>query len=33
MSGDKWNVVIAGAVIAVLSLPRGTVCERFGAWE
>jgi SPW repeat-containing protein len=29
----KWNGVIVGAVLALLSLPRGKVRERYGSWD
>jgi hypothetical protein len=32
-SSAKWNDVIAGAVLVVLSLPRGAVRERYGNWN
>lgn len=34
MAGDaRWAAVIAGAAIVALSLPRGTVRERYAAWD
>jgi uncharacterized membrane protein len=30
---SKWTDVIAGALVIVLSLPRGPVGERYGTWE
>jgi hypothetical protein len=29
----RWNGVIAGVILIVLSLPRGTVRERYGSWN
>ncbi|MGH7926457.1 MAG: SPW repeat domain-containing protein, partial [Candidatus Binatia bacterium] len=29
----KWNGVIAGVILIILSLPRGTVRERYGSWN
>lgn len=31
--GGKWNGVIVGAVLIIISLPRGKVSERYGNWE
>lgn len=32
-SRSTWNDVIAGALVILLSLPRGPVGERYGSWE
>lgn len=29
----RWNGVIAGVILVVLSLPRGRVAERYGSWD
>lgn len=31
--GAKWNDVVAGIVLIVLSLPRGRIKERYGSWD
>lgn len=32
-TGSKWNDVIVGALVILLSFPRGTVGERYGSFE
>jgi hypothetical protein len=32
-TGSTLNDVVVGAVLIVLSLPRGPVGERYGSWE
>ena len=32
-TATKWNDLIAGALVILLSLPRGTVGERYGTWQ
>jgi hypothetical protein len=32
-AGGKWNGMIVGAVLIIISLPRGKVSERYGNWE
>ena len=32
-TATKWNDLIAGALVLLLSLPRGTVGERYGSWQ
>jgi hypothetical protein len=31
--GSRWSDVIAGALVILLSIPRGPVGERYGSWE
>ena len=32
-TASTWNDLVAGAVVVLLSLPRGRVGERYGSWE
>jgi uncharacterized membrane protein len=32
-TGSRWNDAVIGALVIVLSLPRGRVGERYGNWE
>ena len=32
-AGGLWSDVIAGAAIVILTVPRGIVRERYGAWQ
>ena len=32
-TATKWNDLLAGALVILLSLPRGTVGERYGTWQ
>jgi hypothetical protein len=32
-SSGKWNAVVAGGALALLSLRRGPIRERFGSWD
>ena len=31
--GTTWNDVVVGAALIALSLPRGTVRQRYGTWD
>jgi uncharacterized membrane protein len=32
-SASRWSDAVAGALVILLSLPRGPVGERYGTWE
>lgn len=32
-AGAKWNDVMIGAILILISLPRGKVRERYGSWD
>jgi len=31
--GAKWNDMVIGAALMLVSLPRSTVQERYGSWD
>lgn len=33
LAGARWNDVIVGALVILVSFPRGTVQERYGSWD
>ena len=32
-AGSRWNDLIVGVLVVALSLPRGSVRERYGGWD